>query len=372
MAGEKHLKYFEVYNFKRFQNLKLENIGQFNLIVGDNNVGKTSLLEALLFNEDLPSFVRSLMILLEEKKIFNPEGLKSDLLDYKDYIFLYFNNLSKLREIKFLFTKSENKRENFSLEMGRGLEKSFDKEVLLEKKKSWWSNLEEGIGLRYNDKITDVFPLYNTRRYLEIRGEGRSPEKNFISFTKGYDIDLVNLYSEYIQISKSNKESFFRSLQFFIPDLESIEVTTRFASGPHLQVVEKSSNTPLPISVYGDGANKLFRILLQIAACKGDLLMIDEIDTGVHFSRFKDFWRIVLKAAREFDVQLFATTHNPDCLIYYKEALEEEEMESFRNEARLFTIKELPDKSIKSYPFTFDEFEFSIDQGIEIRGGKIQ
>ncbi|WP_165764121.1 AAA family ATPase, partial [Flavobacterium covae] len=43
-----HLTYFKVENFKKFDALEVKNIGQFNLIVGDNNVGKTCLLEALL------------------------------------------------------------------------------------------------------------------------------------------------------------------------------------------------------------------------------------------------------------------------------------------------------------------------------------
>ena len=48
----KHLSYFKVENFKRFDSLEVNDIGQFNLIVGDNNVGKTSLLEALLFDDE--------------------------------------------------------------------------------------------------------------------------------------------------------------------------------------------------------------------------------------------------------------------------------------------------------------------------------
>ena len=47
-----HLTYFKVENFKKFDSLEVNDIGQFNLIVGDNNVGKTCLLEALLFDED--------------------------------------------------------------------------------------------------------------------------------------------------------------------------------------------------------------------------------------------------------------------------------------------------------------------------------
>jgi predicted ATP-dependent endonuclease of OLD family len=41
-----------IRNFKCFEELKIEGCGQLNLILGDNNVGKTSVLEALLVDED--------------------------------------------------------------------------------------------------------------------------------------------------------------------------------------------------------------------------------------------------------------------------------------------------------------------------------
>ncbi|MBC7447591.1 MAG: AAA family ATPase, partial [Hymenobacteraceae bacterium] len=41
-----------IRNFKCFEELKIEGCGQFNLILGDNNVGKTSVLEALLVDEN--------------------------------------------------------------------------------------------------------------------------------------------------------------------------------------------------------------------------------------------------------------------------------------------------------------------------------
>ena len=48
----RHLTYFKVENFKRFESFEMKDLGQFNLIVGDNNVGKTSVLEALLDNSE--------------------------------------------------------------------------------------------------------------------------------------------------------------------------------------------------------------------------------------------------------------------------------------------------------------------------------
>ena len=40
---------FEITNFRTFSHLRIERLGRVNLIVGKNNVGKTTLLEALRF-----------------------------------------------------------------------------------------------------------------------------------------------------------------------------------------------------------------------------------------------------------------------------------------------------------------------------------
>jgi AAA15 family ATPase/GTPase len=52
MAREKHIVDLTIGNFKRFSDFEVKNLGQFNLIVGDNNTGKTSFLEALLLGEN--------------------------------------------------------------------------------------------------------------------------------------------------------------------------------------------------------------------------------------------------------------------------------------------------------------------------------
>ena len=53
----KNLKSFKIKNFKNLKEISLEKIGQVNLIVGDNNVGKTSLLESLLFSREVIIYI---------------------------------------------------------------------------------------------------------------------------------------------------------------------------------------------------------------------------------------------------------------------------------------------------------------------------
>ncbi|MFN5554931.1 MAG: AAA family ATPase, partial [Chryseotalea sp.] len=73
----RHIDTIRLTNFKRFENLEVRELGQFNLIVGDNNVGKTSLLESLVVNPNLEASFFFLLDILFFKKfkkeIFNKD-----------------------------------------------------------------------------------------------------------------------------------------------------------------------------------------------------------------------------------------------------------------------------------------------------------
>jgi AAA15 family ATPase/GTPase len=100
----------------------------------------------------------------------------------------------------------------------------------------------------------------------------------------------------------------------------------------------------------------------------GGRLMIDEIDTGIHYSRFREFWKVILKSAHQNHVQLFMTTHNEECIKYFKEVLEDE-VPDLQKEARSIVLVEKPTtKQVTSITYSFEEFEHALNVGNEIRG----
>lgn len=69
----------------------------------------------------------------------------------------------------------------------------------------------------------------------------------------------------------------------------------------------------IPIGSMGDGIWRLLGIALALVQARGGVLLVDEIDTGLHYSVLIDMWRLVFETARQLDVQVFATTHSRDC-----------------------------------------------------------
>ncbi len=334
----KHIQYFKVENFKRFASLELKDIGQFNLIVGDNNVGKTSVLEALLFDEDPNIFSKRLKYLLTYVKKFT--DVKESFLDF-------FINRNKQNW-------SESTICGFSLNpYNRYFQLSYTKHPTIS---SSWTNDEN----RHNGRAL-VFPTNNDVYNVNFP---------FLPATPTYTHELTELYAKNIQEIRSRKLQFINDLKIIIPHIESIEVSSSVANQNVLRIQQNDREDVMPLALFGDGIIKLFRVLMEIIVNQGNRLMIDEIDAGLHYSRMKDFWRTILKSAQTNNVQLFITTHNLECLTYFKEVLEEPEMQELQSLARCFSLKELPDKQVKAYNYSFADFQNAIDTETEVRGGR--
>ena len=84
-------------------------------------------------------------------------------------------------------------------------------------------------------------------------------------------------------------------------------------------------NSRVPLRSLGDGASRMFGIALSLANSSGGFLLIDEIENGIHYSKQRDFWSMVLRTAYHNNVQIIATTHSYDCIKGFAQAATENE-----------------------------------------------
>ena len=59
---------------------------------------------------------------------------------------------------------------------------------------------------------------------------------------------------------------------------------------------------------------RLLALRLSFVGTTNGVLLIDEIDTGLHWTIMEDMWQFVVEVARKSNVQVFATTHSHDCI----------------------------------------------------------
>jgi AAA15 family ATPase/GTPase len=81
---------------------------------------------------------------------------------------------------------------------------------------------------------------------------------------------------------------------------------------PYVGIVGKP--TKLPLKRFGDGMTRLLGLSLALTGCRNGILLIDEIESGLHYSVLPDVWKLIFKTARDLNVQVFATTHSKDCI----------------------------------------------------------
>lgn len=333
-----HFSSIELRNFRQFKSLSLENFGQFNIILGDNNVGKTSILESLLLDNSLKSYFKSLVYAYWERQNFrdsSPESINS-----------YFLRQTGIHDFSIL---------------------------VKEKRQVWNYTIEKS-----NDETPNIFLVRALGKPLEIDflREVEELEKqhefsfnSFIPFAKGYGKDMARLYLDSIDRHMKVRRSFEKRLKSFIPNLDRVTPDTEKGV---IYIDEVGAEEAVPLHQFGEGANKLFRVLLHIQLCKNKRLMIDEIDAGIHFSRFLDFWKIILTAAKECNVQLFITTHNEECIEYFNEAIKEEGMEDIASSSRVVTVFENENEKGTYFSITREasEIDYALEYGFEMRGGK--
>ena len=340
-----HIKNLKINNFRRFKNIQISNFGMFNLIVGDNNVGKTSLLEALLFTPDKKEYLQRLAFAHIERINLHPEKKSSSLSNNN---ILYYNlNKDFLQEFRHCDDEDDNNIA-FLIKEGRNKLKY---ELFFSKKK------QEAIPALYF--TAEDFTVFEELYYLN------GIKQPFMPYGKGFSNDLASVYDAEIRPKRKLENDFKDNMKVFIPHISQI-----FAGvDGNIDIRDDDFSEDIPLHQYGEGANKLFRILILLTLHKGKRLMIDEIDAGIHYSKFKEFWELILKIAQKDKTQVFATTHNDECIKYFSEVLEKLG-EEYQNEARVVQMK-LVNNNIKVRSYGYESFNLSMEDGIEIRGGQI-
>lgn len=336
-----HFINFSVKNFRQFEFIEINNLGQFNLILGDNNVGKTSILEALLFTNDQDLYMHNLIfayIARNNTSIIRKGHNESGYEIPRNFINDFFNNANINSNLKFLVKENRNK---WNCSIFKPSLEDIKKEFPI------YTGLDKDDYLVFKEDDQD-FKLIDIQRLIKTISHEDLIKTQFIPFGKGYDTTLAKSYYENIDKHKKLRNEFLQNMKVFIPKVERVTFDT---DSGRIDIEEEDSDNSYPLHQYGEGANKLFRILVQLTLQKNKKLLIDEIDAGIHYSHFKKFWEVILKVAKENNVQVFATTHNLECIQYFKMILEIEENDNLKPLSRIITLQKLNNKTVKAYTY---------------------
>lgn len=329
-------KSFKIQNFRCFSDLTFEPLEQVNLIAGKNNIGKTALLEALWLHHGYQ----------------NPElGIRVDifrgLAAFKDYeimspLFREFDQRENIvlasadtqdRKAKLTISRKESPTITVPVDLEKYKER---REITLSS-----NNSERAVSESTAISKPEVRFEYVTKRAKTIKSRAYF-EKGDLHFEQAARLDeTIGIYLVSSQIENPNtlaerfgnlqvskaEDEIIQILRIIEPDLNKLIV--RFVGGIPIIYGDIGMKKMLPMPLMGDGMGRLLRIALAITDAAKGIVLIDEIENGLHYAVMKNVWKAIAQLARKYSSQVFATTHSRECIKAAHEAFAEEEKYDF-------------------------------------------
>ena len=113
----------------------------------------------------------------------------------------------------------------------------------------------------------------------------------------------------------------FRIVDDSIAKIDSINL-----GEPRIYIFRKNEK-PQPLNFFGDALNKIADLILRVVNNPNCILLIDEIENGIHHTNQQEFWRMLIKLAVQKNVQIFATSHSAEMIGAFQAAAVEDQQE---------------------------------------------
>jgi hypothetical protein len=106
------------------------------------------------------------------------------------------------------------------------------------------------------------------------------------------------------------------ALQIIDPQITAVSMIGGDTSGKGRTAIVRQANWPRPVPLrsFGDGVNRIFGVALALVTAKAGLLLIDEVENGLHHSVQYDVWKMIFALAQKLNVQVLATSHSWDTI----------------------------------------------------------
>jgi AAA15 family ATPase/GTPase len=362
----------EITNFRCFDRLKVSGCKRINLISGKNNVGKTALLEAI-FLSSMPNknTIISIGDLRGESSHVRREFPEQmwDNLFWKQNIesSCSVSTISQDKTLKTIEIFVRNEQGIFTITNSNASSEMINHYD--EWKKDKFQDINEQhlgvmmihmnnnsfvkfIALSRNREI-NLDPTPNNSVYLQ--------NTSFISST--LRVSSVSLTKEYDRARLNEKDD--EVLKAFQIIDSSIIAVESFSIPEPTIYLKRQGEKRLPLSLFGDAMNRIAEIILKVINNQDSILLIDEIENGIHHSSQVALWGFLYKLAEQLNVQIFATTHSLEMTeAFIKAGLERQDLA-----AHFELTRHEKTNKIVAINRDLETLEYGISHHKEVRGG---
>lgn len=124
-------------------------------------------------------------------------------------------------------------------------------------------------------------------------------------------------------------------------------------------------NELLPIGITGDGLRRYLNIVAGTANPMNNIILIDEIDNGLHYTAYRKLWESIFMLAVRTNKQVFVTTHSKETLSQLQSMLQEHN--EYQSRFRMYTIEKTLCKGHKAYKCGYEGLESACMNDVELR-----
>ena len=298
-----------VERYRGVDGLVLEAPGRVNLIVGVNNAGKTSLLEAiyLLAHQN------------DERALLDAIRWRGRVEGEPDPQWLV-EQLPRAARIKGRFDQVPDAVA--SVEFDVADEPGPD----VEDQTSFFAKLAIEASYGEHAQSTDVVFFGDRPRRTSFQGQhwlcrsaftspfsANRPDMlarcNKESLEAGTKQRIIDFIREHVDPGVRNIELGDRFNRFLVPHDDFDKAPDLAVSGEGLRRVKAPD-----LAMFGEGLRRVFEIGLLFAGVRGGVLLIDEFENAIHAELLVEFTRLVQGLAAALDVQVFLSTHSKEAI----------------------------------------------------------
>jgi len=338
-----------IKNFRGIQELLIKDIGKVNILLGKNNCGKSSVLDALYL----------LSCPTEPWNFVDINAARSYVRSGPHDLELNFYNCDMGSPIEIegqypvgmrtlCIRKAEDSPSEIVLTED---DKKAEEKLTIE----YHLQSEQNDDIRTYLSISDKKPK-DMRIWPHIQNEPKS-KVHYLTPSSPYK-DMELFFANAIR-NKQEKE-IAEILHSVDPRIHDIAIAVDQI------LVDTGVNQRLPIQLMGDGMRKILSLIVNLNDAENGTFLIDEIDNGLHYTAMEPLWKALLEGARRKNVQIFITTHNIESLRALNHYLENEGT-TYQEELRIFSIKQYEGEELRAINSTYPQFNHLINEELELR-----
>lgn len=329
----------------------VNNLGKINLFVGHNNCGKSTFLEAifLLTGGTLP---------INYQKINDLRNCR--LKNGEDFRYNFYGE--QIDEPISISADSNNGHQKLDIIYS---EQTLDV-INVADSESVNGELPKLYGIDFHFSTNGLYPIVTTMRFRNDKpGEIQlSVLENHPGLVSAWFISPAEPYSnveEYFAKAVENKQEgiITEVLKRIEPSIHDIIV-----AGSRI-LVDVGFDKRIPVQLMGDGLKKILSVIVNMSMAKDGILLIDEIDNGLHFSSMPVLWKAIVESAQRYNVQVFATTHNIESIRSLNDVLEE--YPEMQTQFKSYTLRRREHGVLDAIEASYNQFNHIINQDLELR-----